>query len=276
MNNRRAAYTLRFGFMLLALLTISIFVYPWLYSADPLAMNAGARLESPSGEHWLGTDRFGRDILARTLHGGQTTLLSCALALGSALSVGLLLGALAGLFHGSLFDLLLMRVIDVLLAFPFMVFAMVIAALFGTSLLHLLLSVVIVWWVSFARLTRSIVLNAKDSTSVQAARVLGTSDAVILFKELLPQAIGPVWVLATFELGNLILAIAALSFLGLGSQPPSPEWGSMLADSRAHFMTTPHLLLGPALFIVLTVLAFNCIGEGMRDRLDPYEKARIG
>jgi len=276
MNSRRASYTLGFGVALLALLAGSVLAASWLSPDDPLAMNVGARLQQPSMEHWLGTDRFGRDILTRTLHGGQTTLISCGLALLSAVLIGLLLGALAGMFHGSLFDIALMRIIDVLLAFPFMVFAMVIAALFGTSLFHLLLAVVVVWWVGFARLTRSLVLQAKNSTTVDAARVLGTSKSVILFRELLPQAFGPVLVLATFELGNLILAIAALSFLGLGSQPPSPEWGSMLADGRAHFMTSPHVLLGPALWIILTVLAFNCIGEGLRDRIDPYEKARIG
>lgn len=276
MNSRRASYALGFGVALLALLAGSVFAASWLSPDDPLAMNVGARLQHPGMEHWLGTDRFGRDILTRTLHGGQTTLISCGLALLSAVLIGMLLGALAGMFHGSVFDVVLMRIIDVLLAFPFMVFAMVIAALFGTSLFHLLLAVVVVWWVSFARLTRSLVFQAKNSTAVDAARVLGTSNTVILFRELLPQALGPVLVLATFELGNLILAIAALSFLGLGSQPPSPEWGSMLADGRAHFMTAPHVLLGPALWIILTVLAFNCIGEGLRDRMDPYEKARIG
>ncbi|WP_172249886.1 ABC transporter permease [Saccharibacillus deserti] len=275
MNSRRGSHTLVFGMVMLVLLAVPIFAAPWLSLDDPLAMNAGARLARPSLEHPLGTDRFGRDLLTRTLHGGRTTLLSCGLALGSALAVGMLLGALAGMFHGSWFDIVLMRIIDVLLAFPFMVFAMVIAALFGTSLFHLLLAVVILWWVNFARLTRSIVLNTRKSTSVDAAFVLGISPLRILLKELLPQAFGPVLVLATFELGHLILAIAALSFLGLGSQPPSPEWGSMLADGRAHFMTTPHVLLGPALFIVLTVLAFNCIGEGLRDRIDPYEKHRI-
>ncbi|CAM4337918.1 ABC transporter permease [Saccharibacillus endophyticus] len=276
MNSRRASCALGFGVALLALLAGSVFTASWLSPDDPLAMNVGARLQQPGMEHWLGTDRFGRDILTRTLHGGQTTLISCGLALLSAVLIGMLLGALAGMFHGSVFDIVLMRIIDVLLAFPFMVFAMVIAALFGTSLFHLLFAVVVVWWVSFARLTRSLVFQAKNSTAVDAARVLGTSNTVILFRELLPQALGPVLVLATFELGNLILAIAALSFLGLGSQPPSPEWGSMLADGRAHFMTAPHVLLGPALWIILTVLAFNCIGEGLRDRMDPYEKARIG
>ncbi|UQZ36490.1 peptide ABC transporter permease [Paenibacillus sp. PK3_47] len=275
MSKLKSMSGLIFGTVLLAVIAGAIFAAPWLSLQDPLAMSVGERLEKPSAEHPLGTDRFGRDILSRTLHGGKTTFLSCVLALGSALLIGMLVGVTAGMFHDTLLDHVIMRLIDVLLAFPFMVFAMVIAALFGTGLYHLLFAVVIVWWVSFARLTRSIVLSAKSSTSVDAARVLGSSNFIIMIKELLPKAFGPVLVLATFELGNLILAIAALSFIGLGSQPPSPEWGSMLADGRAHFMMNPHVLLGPALFIVLTVLAFNCIGEGLRDRLDPYEKTRI-
>src|SRR5690606_20282225 len=152
---------------------------------------------------------------------------------------GLVVGIAAGMFHGSFLDTMLMRLIDTLLAFPFMVLAMVIAALFGTSLFHLLVAVVSVCWVSFARLARSVVLQAKSETSFAAAKVLGASAATIMFRELLPKAISPVLVLATLELGSLILSIAALSFLGLGSQPPTPEWGSMLADGRDHFFQYP-------------------------------------
>lgn len=270
-------YSLGFliGLVLLSLLAVSILGARWIAPYDPVKQIPSERLEKPSAQHPLGTDRFGRDVLSRTLHGGKSTLLSSVFALGSALVIGLLAGLAAGMFHGTIVDRLLMRLIDVLLAFPFMVLAMVIAALFGTSLIHLLIAVVSVWWVSFARLTRSIVLHAKNETSFAAAKVLGASSGTILFKELLPKALSPVLILATFELGSLILSIAALSFLGLGSQPPTPEWGSMLADGRDHFMQAPHILIGPALFILLTVLAFNFIGEGLRDRLDPYEKSGL-
>ncbi|MDF2713812.1 MAG: binding-protein-dependent transport system inner rane component [Paenibacillus sp.] len=263
------------GLVLLSILTVSIIGAPLFAPYDPVVQNASERLEKPSVKHLLGTDRFGRDILSRTLYGGQTTLLSSVIALCAALFIGLLIGLAAGMFHGSVIDNILMRLIDVLLAFPFMVFAMVIAALFGTSLVHLLIAVVSVWWVSFARLTRSVVLHAKHETSFAAAKVLGATSGTIMLKELLPKAISPVLILATFELGSLILSIAALSFLGLGSQPPAPEWGSMLADGRGHFFQAPHILVGPAFFIVLTVLAFNLIGEGLRDRLDPYEKLEL-
>ncbi|MFB9275491.1 ABC transporter permease [Cohnella cellulosilytica] len=273
--NSKNPASLIVGLVVLAILAIAILGAPLLAPYDPVAQSAAERLEKPSDKHWLGTDRFGRDILSRTLYGGQTTLLSSLLALCAALAIGLLVGMAAGMFHGSALDHILMRIIDVLLAFPFMVFAMVVAGLFGTGLVHLLLAVVSVWWVSFARLTRSVVLHAKNETSYAAAKVLGASNLAIMRRELLPKAISPVLILATFELGTLILSIAALSFLGLGAQPPAPEWGSMLADGRAHFFQAPHILIGPASFIVATVLAFNLIGEGLRDRLDPYEKLEL-
>lgn len=263
------------GLVLLGLIAVLVGAAPWLAPHDPLEQNVVNRLKPPAAEHPFGTDRFGRDNLSRTLYGGQTTLLSALLALSAALAIGVTIGLIAGLFRGTWLDTLLMRLIDVLLAFPFIVFAMVIAALFGTGLFHLLVAVVSVWWVSFARLTRSVVLQAKSETSFAAAQVLGAGTSVLLFKELLPKVLGPVLILSTFELGTLILSISALSFLGLGAQPPTPEWGSMLADGRDHFLQAPHLIYGPALFITITVLAFNLIGEGLRDRLDPYERARL-
>lgn len=263
------------GLVLLGLLAGLLAGASWITPYNPVQQNAVERLEKPSVQHPLGTDRFGRDMLARTLHGGRKTMLTSIAALCGALTVGLAAGLAAGMFQGSLLDRLLLRVIDVLLAFPFMVLAMVIAALFGTSLVHLLLAVVSVCWVSFARLTRSVVLQAKNDISFAAAKVLGVSNCTLMLRELLPKALSPVMILATFELGSLILSIAALSFLGLGAQPPTAEWGSMLADGRDHIMQAPHILLGPALFTMLTVLAFNLIGEGLRDRLDPYEKPEL-
>ncbi|WP_078553781.1 ABC transporter permease [Bacillus alkalicellulosilyticus] len=267
--------SLIFGIAILFIIVILIIGAPAFTAFDPLEQSVSERLEKPSLTHVLGTDRFGRDILSRTLYGGRTTLLSSFIALSAALLLGLFVGLLAGMFHRTVIDSLLMRVIDVLLAFPFMVLAIVITALFGTSFIHLLIAVVAVWWVSFARLTRSVVLHVKTETAVAAATVLGAKKRIIMFQELLPRVISPVLVLATFELGSLILSISALSFLGLGSQPPTPEWGSMLADGRDHFFQAPHILLGPSLFIILTVLAFNLIGEGLRDWLDPYEKMEL-
>jgi peptide/nickel transport system permease protein len=196
-------------------------------------------------------------------------------ALSMALVMGTLIGIATGLNKDSVFDVVVMRVIDVLMAFPFMVLALVVTALFGASLCNLLLVVISVWWVPFARMARSIVLQVKDDESVLAAKVLGASQPHIVFREVLPKVTGPIFTLATFELGTLILSISALSFLGMGAQPPSPEWGSMLSDARAHFFQSPYLIVGPSLFIILTVFSLNLIGEGMRDLLDPYESVEL-
>ena len=275
LRNGRYPLSLTAGFVILGLIALLVAGAPLLAPHDPLEQKAAERLEKPSASHPLGTDRFGRDVLSRTLHGGSMTLGASVLALASALAIGLLAGLVAGMFHRTWVDVVLMRIIDTLMAFPFMVLAIIIAALFGTGFIHLLVAIVSVWWVAFARLTRSVVLQLKSETSIAAAQVLGAGTTVILMRELLPRALSPVLILATFELGSLILTLSALSFLGLGAQPPSPEWGSMLADGRDHFLQAPHILLGPTLFIVMTVLAFNLIGEGLRDRLDPYERAKL-
>lgn len=275
MGNIKFPLNLITGLVLLSIILTLVIAAPLLVSHSPMEQFPQERLSAFSKSHPFGTDRFGRDIFSRTLYGGRVTLFSTFLALTCSLVLGLIIGLVSGMFSGTVFDTIVMRVVDVLMAFPFMVLAMVITALFGTSLMHLLLSVVMIWWIPFARLTRSVVLQAKNETSVTAAKVLGAGTRVIIVRELLPRVISPVFVLATFELGTLILSVSALSFLGLGAQPPMPEWGSMLADGRAHFFQAPYILLGPGIFIVMTVLALNLIGEGLRDYLDPYEKIRM-
>jgi peptide/nickel transport system permease protein len=263
------------GIILLLVIIILVLGAPLFASYNPLEQNASVRLEKPGAKHIFGTDRFGRDIFSRTLFGGRITLTASILSLGLALLLGLIAGLLTGWYNGSIFDLALTRVMDVFLAFPFMVLAMVITSVFGQGLKQLLAVVVFIWWVPFARIVRGIVLQAKSETSVAAARVLGARSRVIIVQELLPKVISPVLIQATFELSTLILSISALSFLGLGTQPPNPEWGSMLSDGRAHFMLAPYILLGPALFIIMTVFALNLIGEGLRDILDPFETPEI-
>lgn len=263
------------GSGLLAVVVILVIAAPIFTEYAPDAANAQDRLMSFSRQHLFGADRFGRDIFTRTLYGGRTTLVSSFAALGMALTIGVSLGIITGLRNRTLLDAVLMRIIDVLMSFPFMVFAMVVAGLWGNGLMSLLIAVVVVWWVPFARLSRSIVLQQKQETSVAAAEVLGASSFRIVFCELLPKTMGPIFVLATFELGTLILSISALSFLGMGAQPPTPEWGSMLADARPYFFRYPHLLFGLALFVVLTVFSLNLIGEGLRDYLDPYEGVKL-
>lgn len=259
------------GILIMASIILMVSIVPFFLAIDPYAANQGERLEGISAKHLLGTDRYGRDLFIRTLYGGRVTLIAALSALSMALIVGILIGIVTGLNNQSLLDTIVMRLIDVLMAFPFMVFAMVIAAFWGASLHNLLIAVVTIWWVPFARLARSITLQSKNDLSIASATVLGASKSHIIFKELLPKVISHIFVLATFELGILILSISALSFLGMGAQPPTAEWGSMLSDARAHVFLKPHLILGPAMFITLTVLSLNLIGEGMRDLLDPYE-----
>lgn len=270
-HRRKFPTSFYIGVVLLAAVIVLVAGAPLFAPCDPLEQNAAIRLQGPSTAHWSGTDRFGRDIFSRVLYGGRVTIISCVTALLSALAIGLGIGLVTGMHSGSAIDVIFMRIVDVLMSFPFMVLAMVVAALFGASLATLLFVVIAVWWVPFARMTRSLVLRAKNETYVSAAEILGAKSSVIMFHELLPQVLGSVLVQATFELGSLILTIAALSFLGMGSHPPAPEWGSMLSDGRDHFMQEPYIILGPSLFIILTVLSLNLIGEGLRDYLDPYE-----
>jgi peptide/nickel transport system permease protein len=273
MNKHKLKFPANFyiGAVLLAVVIILVAGAPLFTPYHPLEVNAAERLQGISAEHWFGTDRFGRDVFSRVIYGGRVTIISCFTALLSALAIGLMIGLLTGMHSGSALDIIFMRIIDVLMSFPFLVLAMVVAALFGASLTTLLFVVIAAWWVPFARMTRGLVLQARNETYVSAAEILGAKSSVIMFRELLPQVLGPVLVQATFELGSLILTIAALSFLGMGSKPPAPEWGSMLSDGRDHFMQAPYILLGPSLFIIVTVFALNMIGEGLRDHLDPYE-----
>ena len=268
---KRGRTSLILGAIILAAVVILVTGASIFTRYNPVEQIAAERLQAPNINHLFGTDRFGRDVFARTLFGGRMTLASAFAALLATVVVGISIGVTSGMSYGKLIDTVFMRIVDVLMAYPFMVLAMVIAGLFGTGFSKLLFAVVIVGWVPFARLTRSIVIREINDSAVEAATVLGASRIRIVFRELLPKIIGPVFVQATFELGTLILSISALSFLGLGAQPPTPEWGSMLSDGRPHFITAPHILMGPALFVILTVLGLNLAGEGLRDKLDPYE-----
>lgn len=277
MKKRKRKFPISFyvGVSLLIIIIFLIITAPLISPYDAYEMDSGMRLQGISRAHLFGTDRFGRDIFSRVLIGGRITLFSCGVALCSALILGIIIGLIAGLEEGSFWDKLIMRIVDLLMAFPFTIIAIVVAAYWGTGLNTLLAVVISVWWVPFTRMTRSLVLKAKTEIYVSAAQVLGAPKRVIVFRELLPRILGTVLVQATFQLSALILAIAALSFVGLGTQPPAPEWGSMLADGRDHFFQAPYILLGPSLFIILTALSLNLIGEGMRDRLDPYENLQF-
>lgn len=267
MRRRRFPPLLLLGVALAALLVGAVLLAPWITPHHPAAQRPALRLLPPSAASPLGTDRYGRDMLARMLYGGRTTLLVCGAALAAAVTLGVGVGVLAG-YAGGWPDRAARMLIDVLLAFPSTILALVVVGLFGPGLANLLLALVSVWWVGFARLARSLVLALKHETVIEAARSLGARPLTIIRHELLPRILGPVAVLAALELGHLVLTVAALSYLGLGAQPPAPEWGALLADSRAFTSRAPHLLLAPGLAVLLTVLALNCIGEGLRDWLD--------
>lgn len=241
---------------------------PLLAPHDPTAVDLARRLSEPASGHPLGTDHLGRCVLSRLLYGGRISL-SVAIAITFA---GVCAGAVAGVlsgYYGGLLDEALMRLVDVLLALPGLVLALAIAGTLGPGLISIAIGVGIVLSAQYARLIRGIVLAVRQEEFVEAARSLGVGDRGIMVRHILPQVLGPVAVLATLELGRVMLIVAGLSFLGLGAQPPSPEWGAMLNEGRPFMRAAPLLMLGPGAAIGLAVLGSNLFGDGLRDALDP-------
>lgn len=255
------------GVVLVGLMVALAVAAPLVSRYDPAAQGVGPALAGPSVEHWLGTDRFGRDLAARVLHGGRTTLLATAAALALVVSVGTLVGAVVAVL-GSIVDRLARQLFDLLVAFPVMVVALALVGLWGPSLGTALAGVLIVLWAPFARLSRSLVRTALAEPSAVAARALGAGRWRLLRYEVWPRLRGPVLVLAAVEAAQLIGVVAGLSFLGLGAQPPSAEWGAMLQEGRAALWSAPHLVLAPGIAVLVTVLGLTCVAEGLRDLLD--------
>lgn len=233
---------------------------------DPVAL-AGRRLQPPSAAHWLGTDALGRDVLIRTLYGTRYSLPIAAIVLAVAVSFGVLLGAIAG-FFGGVADAVIMRLADITLSFPAVLLAVSIAASLGPGLLHTAAALIIVWWPIYARLMRAQVLNVKVLDHVDAAVIGGASPARVLFKHIVPLCWSPILVNATIDVGQVILLASGLSFIGLGAQPPTPEWGQMISEGAANFYSW-WVALGPGLAIFLVSISFNFLGDGLRDFLDP-------
>lgn len=247
---------------------------PLLATHNPLDISAD-RLASPSGDHLLGTDWLGRDVWSRVLYGARQSLGGAALAGVLVLTIGVLVGTVAGWFGGWV-DSLLMRVVDLVLAVPGLVLAFAIAGLFRPGLLAVLLGIVALWWAQYARVVRSVVLQLREQPFVDAARAAGAGNARLILRHILPNAAPSVIVLVTVRLGRLILAIAGLSFLGLGVQAPTPEWAAMLNEARPYFPAFPHLMLAPGLAIAYVVFGMNLLGDGLRDVLDPGMRAPQG
>ena len=258
----------KIGAVIVLIAVLAALVGPVIVPFDPADQELPLRLEGPTGLHWFGLDELGRDIFARVLSGARISLLVGLVVVGVSSLVGTLLGSIAGYFGGKV-DEAISRVMDILLAFPGLLLAIAMVAVLGPSLTNVILALSLIGWVGYARLVRGQVLRARELEFVQAARALGASTPRILARHIIPTALPAVTVQATLGMGGAILAEASLSFLGLGVQPPTPSWGTMLSYGKAHLLEAPHLTIFPGLAIAILVLGFNFLGDGLRDALDP-------
>jgi peptide/nickel transport system permease protein len=250
-----------FFWVLIALLS------PWIAPYDPLAQDMETRFAPPGIAHWCGTDSLGRDILSRVIIGSRTSITGSLLTIIFAALVGIVYGGIAGYISGTV-DELMMRLAELVQAFPTIILAMVISAALGPSLFHTLIAMIIVWWPGFARLMRSAVIQVRSNEYIEASRQLGASRFRVFFREILPNSVGSVIVMATIDFGSAILLFSGLSFLGLGSPPPAPEWGAMVSDG-ANYLSYWWIAVFPGLAILTMSMGANFIGDGVRDLLDP-------
>ena len=263
---------------MIGLIIILFFVFvavfaPFIAPHHPYAQNLEKTLLLPCQEYPMGTDDLGRCILSRIIFGTRISLQIGIFVTGITACIGVLLGMMAG-YYGGILDEIIMRIVDILLAFPGLVLALVVAGLLGPGLFNVMFALAIVGWMGYARVVRGSVLSVKEKEFVETARALGAGDIYILLRHILPNVMAPVIVMATLGMGYVILAAAGLSFLGLGAQPPTPVWGAMLNSGRAFMRTAPHLTTFPGLAIMITVLAFNLLGDGLRDIFDPRLKEK--
>lgn len=255
------------GLIMVLVMLLLVIAAPIVAPYDPLEQNIKNRMLAPNAGFLFGTDSFGRDILSRVLYGGRLSLPLALVVVAGATLFGTVLGAVAG-YRGGIVDEIVMRIADLVLAFPSIILAMAVVAALGGSMTNSVIAVAIVQWPRYARIVRSLVLGIKRLEYVTAARVVAASDTRILFRAVLPNAIAPTLVMATMEIGGTILTLASLSFLGLGSPPPTPEWGKMVAEGAGAF---DQWWIGtfPGLAILIVVMGFNFLGDGIRDALDP-------
>jgi peptide/nickel transport system permease protein len=265
----------RVGLALTLFLVIIALAAPWIAPADPTAQNLPSRLAAPGVAHWMGTDELGRDILSRIIYGTRVSMIvSVSVVLGAGIG-GLAIGALAGYFGGWFDRFVNIVLINAFLSFPGILLAIAFAAFLGPGLGKVILALVITGWAGYARLARAQILQAKEMEYVLAARSVGASDARIIVRHLLPNILQPILVQATIAMAGAILAESTLSFLGVGVLAPMPSWGAMLNDARGHLFDAPHLVIFPALAVMTAVLAFNLLGDALRDWMDPRMRAYL-
>lgn len=256
------------GLCILVLLVLAAIAAPYISPYDPYKGDMPNSLKPPSSQHILGTDELGRDILSRILYGARISLQVGFMAVAFALTAGVLFGATAG-YYGGKIDTVIMRIMDIMLAFPSILLAIAFMAVLGRGVNNAIIAISIVSIPEYARIVRGSVLSVKENEYIQAARAIGCNDGRIIFRHVLPNIISPIIVRATLGVSSAILETAALGFLGLGVQPPFAEWGAMLGSGRSYFYNAPHIVTFPGVAITLTVLAFNLLGDGLRDVLDP-------
>jgi len=262
--------------VLIAIFLIFAFFAPWIAPHTPSEIDLAGRLHPPSAAHWFGTDELGRDILSRVIYGARISMLVGASVVAGSLLLGLIFGSIAGYYGGYTDRIFNVVVMNAFLSFPGILLAIAFVAFLGPGIFNLILALCIGGWVGYARLVRAQVLAVKEREFVEAARALGASDWRIVTHHILPNIIQPVIVQAAIGMAGAVLAEATMSFLGLGVPPPTASWGSMLNDGRAHLFDAPHLVLFPALAVMLAVLSFNFIGDALRDLMDPRSRIEAG
>lgn len=270
----RASPLSMFGAVLVVVLGFVAVFGPAIVPHDPTTQQLEHRLQGPSVTHPLGTDHLGRDMLSRITYGARFSLAIALAVTAIRVVVGTVVGLVAG-YVGGWLDELLMRLVDIQLAFPGLVFALVVAGILGPSLRNVMIALAIVGWTTYARVVRSEVLSIRERKYIEYAQLVGTPRRRLFGRHLLPNVISPVIVIATLNLGTVVLATAGLSFIGLGAQPPTPEWGTMLAEGRSHLRTAPWIVNAPGVAIMCTVLGFNLLGDSLRDALDPRQQTRV-
>lgn len=264
------------GIVLVFLFLIFAVFAAWIAPQDPDAIDLPARLSSPSHAHWFGTDELGRDILSRVIFGARISLAVGGSVVLTSLGIGLIIGSVAGYYGGAIDRFVNVVLLNAFLSFPGILIAIAFVAFRGPGIFNLVIALSIGGWVGYARLVRGQVLAAREREFVEAARALGASDLRIIVRHILPNIIQPVIVQAAIGMAGAILAEATMSFLGLGVPPPTASWGTMLNDGRAHLFDAPHLVLFPAMAVMLAVLSFNFIGDALRDYLDPRSRIEVG